>query len=96
MTGRLLKHRAVIADQLEVTISRDSRKVDQREGWWGELWLSTATHVLPGDELMLELKGGAATPIVIERVTVDTKAGKMLVRFTGSGALADGSEATGS
>lgn len=96
MTGRLLKHRAVIADQLEVTISRDSRKVDQREGWWGELWLSTATHVLPGDELMLELKGGTATPIVIERVTVDTKAGKMLVRFTGSGALADGSEATGS
>ena len=84
MIGRLLKHRAVIADQLEITLSRDSRKVDQREVWWGEFWLSTATHVLPGDELVLELKDTGTRPIVIERVTVDSKAGRMLVRFTTS------------
>ena len=85
MTGRLLKHGAVIADQLEVTISRESRKLDQSNGWWGELWLSTAIHIFPGDELTLELPDNGPTPIVIERVTVDSKAGKMLVRFTGSG-----------
>ena len=95
MTGRLLKHRAVIADQLEITISPDSRKMEQREGWWGEVWLSTATHVLPGDELVLELRESGPHPIVIERVTVDSKAGRMLVRFTGSGRLGI-SEATGS
>ena len=88
MTGRLLKHQAVIADQLEVTISRDSRRVDQSDGWWGELWLSMATHVLPGDELTLDSTETGPTPIVIERVTVDSKAGRMLVRFTGSGPLA--------
>ena len=88
MTGRLLKHRAVIADQLEITISRDSRKVDQPNGWWGEVTLSTAIHVLPGDELTLELRESAPVPITIERVTVDSKAGKMLVRFAGSGPLA--------
>lgn len=88
MTGRLLKHRAVIADQLEVTISRDSRRLDQSDGWWGELWLSTAIHVLPGDELTLDSPETGPTPIVIERVTVDSKAGRMLVRFTGSGPLA--------
>ena len=88
MTGRLLKHRAVIADQLEITISRDSRKVDQPNGWWGEVTLSTAIHVLPGDELTLELRESELVPITIERVTVDSKAGKMLVRFAGSGPLA--------
>ena len=88
MTGRLLKHRAVIADQLEVTISRESRKVDQPSGWWGELTLPMAIHVLPGDELALELPGNGPVPITIERVTVDTKAGKMLVRFAGSAPLA--------
>jgi hypothetical protein len=87
MTGRLLKHRAVIADQLEITISRESRRIDQVNGWWGELWLSTAIHVLPGDELTLDSPETGLTPIVIERVTVDSKAGKMLVRFAGSGPL---------
>jgi hypothetical protein len=86
MTGRLLKHRAVIADQVDVTISRDSRKLDQSDGWWGELWLSTDIHVFPGDALTLEFPdAGPTTTIVIERVTVDSKAGRMLVRFTGSG-----------
>ena len=88
MTGRLLKHRAVIADQLEVTISPESRKLDQSNGWWGELWLSTDIHIFPGDELTLESSETGPTSIVIERVTVDSKAGKMLVRFTGSGPLA--------
>ena len=95
MTGRLLKHRAVIADQLEITVSPDSRKVNQGEGWWGEVWLSTATHVLPGDELVLELRDSGTHSIVIERVTVDSKAGRMLVRFSGSGDLGR-AEATGS
>ena len=85
MTGRLLKHRAVIADQVEVTISRDSRKLDQSNGWWGELWLSTDIHVFPGDGLTLEFPDAGPSAIVIERVTVDSKAGRMLVRFTGSG-----------
>ena len=87
MIGRLLTHRAVIADQLEITISRDARRPGQSEGWWGEVWLSTATHVLPGDELVLELKDSRQHPIVVERVTVDSKAGRMLVRFTGAGRL---------
>jgi hypothetical protein len=87
MIGRFLKHEAVIADGLEITISPDSRKVDQRDGWWGETWLSLATHVLPGDELVLQLDESGGYPVVIERVTVDSKAGRMLVRFTGSGSL---------
>jgi hypothetical protein len=85
MTGRLLKHRAVIANQVDVTISRDSRKLDQSNGWWGELWLSTDIHVFPGDALTLEFPDTGPSAIVIERVTVDSKAGRMLVRFTGSG-----------
>ena len=96
MIGRILRQHAVVAEQVEITISRDYRKEGELYGWWGEAWLSTASHVLPGDELTLELRGGIATPIVIERVTVDTRAGRMLVRFTGSGPLETSVEATGS
>jgi hypothetical protein len=95
MIGRLLNHQGVVADKVEVTIARDSRREGELDGWWGETWLSTASHVLPGDELTLELRDGVAIPIVVERVTVDSKAGRMLVRFTGSGSLDGGSDATG-
>jgi hypothetical protein len=87
MIGRLLNHQAVVAEQVEVTISRDYRRVDQAEGWWGETWISTAAHVLPGDELTLQLNNAVTAPIVVERVTVDSKAGRMLVRFRGTGHL---------
>lgn len=85
--GRLLNRDGVVADQVRVTIARDYRRLDHLDGWRGEAWLSTASHVIPGDELILELNGGDGAPIVIERVTVDTKAGQMLIRFTGSGPL---------
>jgi hypothetical protein len=89
MIGRLMNHQAVVADRVEVTIARDFRRVDQdqAEGWWGEVWLSIETHVLPGDELTLQLSESVPSPIVVERVTVDSKAGRMLVRFRGSGPL---------
>jgi hypothetical protein len=87
MIGKLLNHQGIVADQVKVTIARDYRRVDQPDGWRGEAWLSTDTHILPGDRLSLELKDGAAVPILVERVTVDSKAGQMLIRFTGSGSL---------
>jgi hypothetical protein len=88
-----MRHRAVVADRVEVTIARESRKVGAQDSWWGEAWLSTDSHVLPGDELTLQLGGADPAPIVIERVTVDSKAGRMLVRFTGKGPLAPDAEA---
>ena len=72
---------------MDISIARDHRKEGDQASWWGETWLSTTTHVLPGDELTLELKDAGPTAIVIERVTVDTKAGRMLVRFSGKGPL---------
>lgn len=96
MVGRILRQHAVVAEQVEITIARDYRREGEVDGWWGEAWLSTASHVLPGDELTLELRGSVATTIVIERVTVDTKAGRMLVRFTGSGPLNETMKETGS
>jgi hypothetical protein len=86
----------VVADQVEISLARDYRRVGELESWWGEAWLSTASHLLPGDELTLVLSGGVVTPIVIERVTVDSKASRMLVRFTGSGPLGEALEETGS
>lgn len=93
MVGRIMRHRAVVADQVDISIARDHRKDGDQANWWGEVWLSTATHVFPGDELTLELEDTGPTAIVIERVTVDTKAGKLLVRFTGKGPLASPREA---
>lgn len=87
MIGRLLNRAGVVADQVRVTLTRDYRRLDLLDGWRGEAWLSTAAHVLPGDELTLQLGEGDGAPIVVERVTVDSKAGQMLVRFTGSGPL---------
>jgi hypothetical protein len=96
MIARILRQQAVVADQVEISLARDYRRVGELESWWGEAWLSTASHVLPGDELTLEVSGGVATPIVIERVTVDSTASRMLVRFTGSGPLDQTIEETGS
>lgn len=87
MIGRLRNPHGTVAEQVEITIARDHRRLDQGDGWRGEAWLSTESHVLPGDELTLEMVDGRATPILVERVTVDTRAGRMLVRFTGSGPL---------
>lgn len=96
MIGKFLRQQGVVADQVEVTIARDYRRVDQTEGWWGEAWFSMTSQVLPGESLTLELSDGRPTPIVIERVTVDSKVGRMLVRFTGSGPLDDVLRSTGS
>jgi hypothetical protein len=87
MTGRFLNHKGVVAESVEVTIARDFRRLDGVEGWRGEAWISTESHVLPGDQLTLEMEG-RSTPVRVERVTVDSKAGSMLVRFVGEGPIA--------
>jgi hypothetical protein len=87
MIGKLSNDAGPIAEGVEITIAPDHRRLDETDGWRGEAWLSTQSHVLPGDHLLLELNDGSSSPVVIERVTVDTRAGQMLVRFTGSGPL---------
>lgn len=87
MIGTFRNHLGTVADRIDITIARDYRRLGQGDGWWGEAWFPTASPVFPGEELTLELESGVSSPIVVERVTVDSRAGRMLVRFTGAGPL---------
>ena len=87
MKVRFRGEQGVIAEGVDVTISRDHRRLDQSDNWWGEAQVPLESHVLPGHQLTMELGDGSLAPIRVERVTVDSKAGRMLIRFTGSGPL---------
>jgi hypothetical protein len=87
MIGRLLNPKGIVAETVELTLTPDNRRVGLASGWRGEVWLPIDSHVVPGDTLTLELVGGTASSILVDRVTVDTEARQMLVRFTGSGSL---------
>jgi len=80
-TGRLSRSNGIIADRVELEIRPDHRRSDGREGWYGEAWLSTDVIVIPGEHLQLHIDGGDAEEVVVDRVTVDSRAGRMLVRF---------------
>jgi hypothetical protein len=79
--GRFSRDGSVIADAIELEIAADYRRSDGREGWRGEAWLPTDAIIFPGDRLRLEFQTGEMEDVVIDRVTVDSKAGRMLVRF---------------
>jgi hypothetical protein len=83
-TGRFYRSGSVIADGVEIKIHADYRRADGREGWRGEAWLPTEAFLIPGDRLRLEVDGGDKedVEVVIDRVTVDSSAGRMLVRFS--------------
>ena len=87
MIGTFSSHRGVVAGKVEVTIAPDHRRLDQSEGWRGEAWLPIDSQVLPGDTLTLEMGDGHSGSVLIERVTVDSKAGQMLIRFTSIGPM---------
>lgn len=79
--GRFSRNGSVIADAIELEIGADYRRSDGRDGWRGEAWLPIDAVVVPGDLLRLDFATGEAEDVVIDRVTVDSKAGRMLVRF---------------
>ena len=79
--GKLSRDGAVIAEGLEIKIGADHRRSDGRDGWRGEAWLPTDASVIPGDRLRVEITGGEAEDVIIDRVTVDSAASRMLVRF---------------
>ena len=79
--GRFSRNGSVIAESIELEISADYRRSDGRDGWRGEAWLPIDAIVLPGDQLRLHLHSGETEDVVIDRVTVDSTAGRMLVRF---------------
>lgn len=84
MIGRLLRNNEVLADNVDCMINRDYRRDDGQDGWWGETWLPLDVHLLPGDKVTWQPAGGAPAGIVIERITVDGRLGRMLVRFSGT------------
>ena len=83
-TGRFYRSGSVIAAGVELKIQTDHRRSDGREGWRGEAWLPTEACLIPGDRLRLEIDSEETEEIevVIDRVTVDSAAGRMLVRFS--------------
>ncbi len=85
MIGKIFHLTDTIAAGVAVSLAPDQRREDGLDGWWGEVRLTSDTAVLPGDRLTLELEDGRTFPIAVERVTVDTRASQLLVRFTGTG-----------
>ena len=87
MIVRLTSAKGTVAQEVEVSITRDFRNLEHPEGWRGEAWLPMDAVIMPGERLRLELPDGQSAEILIERVTVDTKDQRMLARFTGWGEL---------
>lgn len=79
--GRFSRNGSVIGGDIELEIRVDHRRADGRVGWHGEAWLPTDEIIIPGDRIHLEIQGEKAEDVVIDRVTVDSAAGRMLVRF---------------
>lgn len=82
MIGRLLRNGEVLADSVECDISRDYRRDDGRVGWRGETWIPIEVHLLPGDKVTWQPQDGAPIAVLVERITVGGRAGRMLVRFS--------------
>lgn len=82
--GRFYRGGSILAAGVELKIKADHRRRDGREGWHGEAWLPTEAFLIPGDRLRLEIDGEGTedVEVVIDRVTVDSSAGRMLVRFS--------------
>jgi hypothetical protein len=72
----------VLINDVELSITADHRRADGRDGWRGEAWIPTEVHVFPGDRLRLQLHGSEPETVLIDRVTVDPAASRMLIRFT--------------
>lgn len=80
--GTFSRDGTVVVPEVELKITADHRRPDGQEGWRGEAWIPTDAHVFPGDRLRLQFQGGDTETVLIDRVTVDPSAGRMLVRFT--------------
>lgn len=72
----------VIITDVELNITADHRRADGQDGWRGEAWIPTDAQVFPGDRLRLHCHGGEPETVLIDRVTVDPSASRMLIRFT--------------
>lgn len=79
--GQFFRNGSVVAKDIELDLRTDHRRSDGRVSWHGEAWLPTDEIIIPGDQLRLEISEGETEDVVIDRVTVDSTAGRMLVRF---------------
>lgn len=86
MIGRFSRNGEVLVEGSEVTIALDDRRKEGPAAWYGEAWVPTQITVIPGDRLTLTL-AGEHREILVNRVTVDSRASRMLVRFVGNGPL---------
>lgn len=82
MTGRFYRDGGPLLAEADIRITTDYRRPDGREGWRGEAYFPIDVVVLPGERLRLEPSQGSGTDIVVDRVTVDSRAERILVRFT--------------